>query len=146
MRATRMIAGKNVRYRGAAIVEAAIVMTLLLMITLGVLGFGYLFLRVEQITGAARHGARLACVYSNNPPALTSQVQTQVGNLLTGVGLAGTGVGIPTGVNPGTGQPVTVTVTETGLDILNLRNVNFMGASNFRNTYTASVTMAKEGP
>ena len=45
--------------RGAAAVEMAIVLPLLLMLTLGGIKYGWLFLKAQQITNAARHGARI---------------------------------------------------------------------------------------
>ena len=51
---------KNKRFRGLATVETAIVLPLLLLITFGLLEYGWLFLKMHEITNAARHGARLA--------------------------------------------------------------------------------------
>jgi Flp pilus assembly protein TadG len=48
------------RRRGTTLVEAAIVLQLLLVITLGAIEYGWLFLVMERITNAARHGARIA--------------------------------------------------------------------------------------
>jgi Flp pilus assembly protein TadG len=48
------------KYKGLAIVEMAIVLVLLLMLTLGCIHYGWLFLKAQQITNAARHGARIA--------------------------------------------------------------------------------------
>ena len=41
-------------------VEAAIVFPILLMLTLGALEYGWLFLNAQQVTNAARQGARIA--------------------------------------------------------------------------------------
>jgi len=48
------------RYRGLAIVETAIIFPILLLITLGAVHFGWLFLKAQQVTHAAREGARAA--------------------------------------------------------------------------------------
>ena len=134
---------KAVRYRGTVLVETAIVLILLLMLLLGTMGFGYLFLRAEQVTNAARHGARTAIRYG----ATEADVQNAVADCLDPVKLTYTG---PTygagGINPALGQPVTVTVESSGLDILNLRNIPIFGTELFPNDFNASVTMAKEGP
>jgi Flp pilus assembly protein TadG len=134
---------KTSRYRGIALVETALVMVLLLMFILGIMAFGWLFIRAQQITIAARNGARIAARYG----ATTSDVQTSVNNYLNSQGVVqGSGSpDIPTGINPGTGNPVTVTVKGKNLDILNLRNFPLI-VDSFPNTFTASVTMAKEGP
>jgi len=46
--------------RGAATVEMAIVLPLLLMLTLGGIRYGWLFLKAQQITNAARYATRIA--------------------------------------------------------------------------------------
>ena len=46
--------------RGAALVEFALVLPLLLVIIGGIVDFGFLFQRYEVVTNAAREGARLA--------------------------------------------------------------------------------------
>jgi len=51
---------KNQHRRGAAMVEMAIVLVLLLMLSLGVIEYGWLFLTMQRITNAARQGARVA--------------------------------------------------------------------------------------
>lgn len=50
---------KENRSRGAAAVEAALVLPILLMVTFGAIKYGWLFLKAQQITNAARHGARI---------------------------------------------------------------------------------------
>jgi len=132
---------KAVRYRGAALVETAVVILLLLMVTLGIMGFGYLFWRAQQITYVTRHGARLACVYGANP----GNVAAIINAYLDTQGVNHDPVPppiIPTDV----GDPVTVTVTGKDLDILKLRDIPIFGTGLFPDSFTASVTMAKEGP
>jgi len=46
--------------RGTTMVEAAFVLPILLILTLGTIEYGWLFLQAQQITNAARQGARLA--------------------------------------------------------------------------------------
>jgi len=60
------------------------------------------------------------------------------------VGLTYTGP-IVDDIDPGTGQPVKVTVTGTGLDILNLDEGGIFSIPDL-DDFSASVTMAKEGP
>jgi len=132
---------KAARYRGTVLVETAIVIVLLLMFLLGIIGFGLLFWRAQLITTAARHGARIAVRYG----AQVSDVETSVADYLNSQKLTYTGPLIPTGIDPGVGNPVTVTVQGTGLDPMNLRNFPLI-VSGFPDSFTASVTMAKEGP
>jgi Flp pilus assembly protein TadG len=122
------------RYRGTVLVETAIVILLLLMVTLGIMAFGYLFLRAEQITNAARQGARLACV--PNP----GDVATVIDNYLTSQHIDHEFPSIVQGTVAG--KPVfTSTVKGTNLDIMHIAGFLPIG-----DTFTASVTMAKEGP
>ncbi len=46
--------------RGAALVEFALALPLLLVVLAGIVDFGFVFQRYEVITNAAREGARLA--------------------------------------------------------------------------------------
>ena len=48
------------RQRGTTIVEAAIVLTLLMLVTLGAIEYGWMFVNLQRITNAARQGARVA--------------------------------------------------------------------------------------
>ena len=52
--------------RGAALVEFALVLPLLLVVIAGIVDFGFLFQRYEVVTNAAREGARLASLPSYN--------------------------------------------------------------------------------
>ena len=51
---------KKTRYHGTTIVEAAIIFPLLLLITLGIIEYSWLFLKAQQITNAARYATRIA--------------------------------------------------------------------------------------
>ncbi len=46
--------------RGAALVEFALALPLLLVVIAGIVDFGFVFQRYEVVTNAAREGARLA--------------------------------------------------------------------------------------
>jgi Flp pilus assembly protein TadG len=142
MKTAKITGKKTIRYRGAATVEAAIMMTLLLLFTLGTIAFGYLFLRCQEIVNAARVGARVAVRDGATP----GEVQDEVALFLTPVAMEYDGPTIPTGINPGVGNPVTVTVTGKGLNPLNIGNFLTNGRNVIPQTYTCSITMAKEGP
>jgi Flp pilus assembly protein TadG len=51
---------KGNRRRGAAAVEAALVLPILLLVSFGALQYGWVYLKAQQITNAARYGARVA--------------------------------------------------------------------------------------
>jgi Flp pilus assembly protein TadG len=108
------------RYRGAATVEAAIVIVLLLMLILGTMGFGILFLRAQEITTAARQGARLACVNG----ADSTKVTTTINAYLSSQGITNA-TGSPA-ITYGADNTVTFTVQGKGLDILYLGNNSLM--------------------
>jgi len=131
---------KAVRYRGTVLVETAIVLVLLLMLLLGTMGFGYLFLRAEQVTNAARHGARLACVAGLDD---YTPVETRIDTYLDTQKLPHNPTTIEDVSVNGTAA-VKATVYGKDLDILKLGNISFMGW--FPNDFNASVIMAKEGP
>jgi hypothetical protein len=78
---------------GMATVEAALVMSLLLMILLGVLEFGLLFMAKYAITDAAREGARYGVIYKTRndgtgtrlpPISLSPSIGQTVTAILTG--------------------------------------------------------------
>ena len=48
------------RRRGSLLVEAAIILPLLILVTFGVMEYGWMFVQYKHVTNAARHGARMA--------------------------------------------------------------------------------------
>jgi Flp pilus assembly protein TadG len=129
--------------RGTTAVEAAIVFPLLLLVTLGAIQYGWLFLKAQQITNAARAGARIAIL-----PDVTviGDVEPAISSLMTAAGMGASGYTVTvTPGNPaslGPGQAVTVRITVPGA------NIDIMGTGLLPTpaNLTAAVTMAKEGP
>jgi Flp pilus assembly protein TadG len=75
--------------RGAALVEFALALPLLLVIIAGIVDFGFLFQRYEVVTNAAREGARLGSLPSYN--GNTTLIRTHVRNYIQqGLALSGT--------------------------------------------------------
>jgi Flp pilus assembly protein TadG len=72
------------RYRGVALAEAAIVLSLLMMLTLGALEYGWLFINAQQITNAARQGARIAILPDTGA---SGRATTEINRLLRNAGL-----------------------------------------------------------
>jgi Flp pilus assembly protein TadG len=62
----RQSAGSGRGERGAALVEFALCLPLLLVIIAGIVDFGFVFQRYEVLTNAAREGARLATLPQYN--------------------------------------------------------------------------------
>lgn len=61
--------------RGAALVEFALVLPLLLIVIAGIVDFGFAFQRYEVVTNAAREGARMGVLPS---AYTTAEIQTRV--------------------------------------------------------------------
>ena len=141
MKAMKKISKKHIRYRGTSILETAFVLPILILFTLAIMGFGWLFLRVQQVTNAARHGARVAIRYG----ADEADVVEAVDGLLDPVNLTHDVPSVGPAMDPNIGEAVTVTVRGTGLDILNLNSLNMLHVP-MLDEFTMSVTMAKEGP
>ena len=73
MRSTRRIAGSD---RGAAAVEFAIVLPLLLLIVFGVIDFGRMLYSQVTLTQAAREGSRLEALNQDDVVARTQNAAT----------------------------------------------------------------------
>lgn len=111
MRVVTMISSR----RGAALVEFAIVLPLLLALVFGIIEFGFLFYNKAMLTNASREGARLGIVYNfptrTTAAAIEDRVKQYCGSNLITFG----GSKIPT-LNPpptpcvNSGDPLTVTV------------------------------------
>jgi Flp pilus assembly protein TadG len=74
------IVGSNsrLRERGAALVELALVLPLLLVVIAGIVDFGFAFQRYEVITNAAREGARLASMSGYDATFVQTRVRQYV--------------------------------------------------------------------
>ncbi|SRR6266567_6634275 len=88
----RRLPGK--RDRGAAAVEFALMLPLLLLLLFGIIDFGRALNAQVTITQAAREGARLAAL---NQPNVTGRTQASA------TGLSGVGVAIVSACPPGSG-------------------------------------------
>jgi Flp pilus assembly protein TadG len=130
--------------RGLATVEMAIVLLLLVMVTMGAIRYGWLFLKVQQITNAARQGARLAIL----PNVTPTNVTDAIGLLMDAAGMpeasSGYSVAITNGDLSSIGDPnqitvtVRITVPRANIDIMDLALLP--APTNLG----AEVTMAKE--
>jgi Flp pilus assembly protein TadG len=90
------------RTEGATAVECAIVLPFLLLLICGIIDFGNLYYQTHTVNEAAREGARIAAVGGTSQEVSTAV--KKFGNQLE------------LSMNPSTpvsGQPVTVTVTES---------------------------------
>ena len=133
---------KNKSHRGTAIVETAIVLPLLLIMSFAIIKYGWLFLKSQQITNAARQVARVAIRPGNRGPetsAMFTALMTNAG--ITGAVLTVTPAG---GVQSVEGMvTVNVVVDTEKVDILKLEG-SYLGLP-APVQLGAEVIMSKEG-
>jgi Flp pilus assembly protein TadG len=102
--------------RGAAAVEFAILLPVLMLILFGIVEFGMIMYSREVITNASREGARAGIVQATAKPT-AGAIQTVVTNYLTG-----------TGINP---SAVTINIAGAGLTAPNTLMVTVTYPYNF---------------
>jgi len=122
-------------------VEAALVFPLLLLLTMGAIEYGWLFLKAQHMTNAARQGARLAI----RPDVTNGEVLALIDRLMAEGGLADSEYVVnltpaPTAV--GTGEPLEVEIRVPSARIV-IINASFLPVPEW---LRATVTMTKEGP
>lgn len=71
-------------HRGAAAIEFALILPLLIMLVFGIIQFGVLFNRQQGLHAAAREGARIASISNTTQPEIVARVN----DTLTGVSLS----------------------------------------------------------
>ncbi len=134
---------KNKSHRGTTIVETAIVMPLLLIMSFAIFKYGWLFLKSQQITNAARQVARVAIRPGNRGPETSAMFTALMSNAgITGAVLTVTpanGVQSVEGI-----VTVNVVVDTANVDILKLEGP-WLGLP-APDQLGAEVIMSKEGP
>ncbi len=125
--------------RGVVSIEAALLFPLLLLLTFGVIEYGWVFLKSQQITNAARQGARIGA----RPDASNALVESTIASLMNDAGISGYQITMPgdiTQIPPGTAFVVEISVPYASIEL---------GGPPFvpmPDNLHASVSMAKEGP
>jgi Flp pilus assembly protein TadG len=114
MRHRAAMGGGRVRSRrGGAVLETALVMTVLIMLSFGTAEYGYFFFVKNILAGAARDGVR-AAIPSN---AINSDVNAAISTVMTAAHIASNNYTVttsPTDISTATsGAAVTVTITCT---------------------------------
>lgn len=107
---------KRFNERGAAAVEFALLLPVLMLILFGIIEFGMIMYSREVITNASREGARSGIVQATVKPTV-GEIQTMVTNYLTG-----------TGIDP---NAVTINVIGAGLTAPNILTVTVNYPYNF---------------
>ena len=127
------------RRRGAALVEMAIVMPILCLLTLGLMEYGWVFLKVSQINQAARQGVRVAV----RPDATDADVKAAIATMMTQAGIR-SGDYTPTcsAIDVAVGQAVSVRVS------VNYNKVTLTGTGlvPLPDKIQGYAVMSKEGP
>lgn len=80
----RRWSGRRTTRRGAAVVEMAVVSPLLLMMMLGMIEFGYVFMVQQIVTNGVRDACRLATL----PGVTNADVKTRFDEAISATGLA----------------------------------------------------------
>ena len=125
-----------------AIIETAIILPILLLITLGVIHFAWLFLKAHQITSVARHGARLAALEGANEGNVETEIRTLLSN--AGIKVVKLVEFLPGSVDGHDSVTVRITVEGSKVALLNFNNSILFPLLTPANLVGA-VTMVKEG-
>jgi len=125
---------KRARTGGTTLVEMAVVLPLLLMVTMGAIKYGWLFLTAQQMTNAARQAARIAVL----PDSTVVEVQTAVSTFLNNVGIHAFTVEPPLTTVAGPTVTVGIRVNSSTVDLI-------PGYLPTPPSLYVTVTMAKEG-
>ena len=121
------------------LIEAALVLMLVLLVTFGAMEYGWMFLKAQEVTNAARHGARVAV----RADATNPEVESGVDAFMAAAGITGHSITISPGTVISPGEVVTVTVTAPYADGAELLGISFLPVPA---TLQSAVSMTKEGP
>jgi Flp pilus assembly protein TadG len=123
-------------------VETALVLPVLLLLTLGMIEFGWYFLKSESVVSAARSGARVAI----RADSTTQDVVTTISSIMASTGLGDSGYATtitPADVSTATsGQHITVKIEVPYGNIALMGDIVVPASINIRSV----AVMAKEGP
>jgi Flp pilus assembly protein TadG len=138
-KATRQHRNKAMRRRrGIVAVEFALVGSLLFMILIGLIDYGWIFLKAQQLTLAARHGARAAALADSTIDTVNAAIDVVLTDAGIALGSVARNIGA-TIVDPGTAIRVELTVPTSGLTLINTNLVPMPPE------LKAAASMAKEG-
>jgi Flp pilus assembly protein TadG len=126
------------KHRGLATLEMALILPLLLVLVFGLLEYGWLFFKNQQIAAASR----TACRYGITAPATTAETVARIDTLMAQASLAGSGYSATcTPCEVGSGTFVTVRIS---VPYSNLQLTGF--PLPLPTSLVGETTMAKEGP
>lgn len=144
------------RRRGTSVVEAAIVMTLLITLTMGLLQYGWMFTKWSQVQDAARQGARVAVLPSTtSSDSISNGTTGVVDTVMSNDGMSSSGYTVTIYMtHNGTKSLINWATLQTGDIITVVVQVTYSNVQAFSvsssivpapSTLTATVSMTREG-
>jgi Flp pilus assembly protein TadG len=140
----RTITGALRQRRGSSVLEFVLVLPILIMLSFGVVDYGYFFYVKNTLQGAAEAGARAAIPSSST----NASVNTVISNMITAAGLQNSGYTVtfsPSDVStssPGTTVSVTIGLTWGNVSFKALSS-GYGGISNSK-VVSGNAVMVKE--
>ena len=131
--------------RGLVVTEAALILPLVLLLTFAVIEYAWMFLRTQQITNAARSGARVGATADATSADVLLAVQSWMDRASLGSSGYQVSIATPEDADVGaleSGQVLTVQVTVPYANITLTGMPMVPTPAQLR----SSVSMAKEGP
>ena len=125
------------KVRGAAVVELAVVLPLLLTLVFGIIEFGWIFMVRETLVNASREGCRVAVLQGSTQQDVTDQVAAS----MAGAGLSNYTVQITS--STASDPTETVKVLMPYAEVSLLAGYFFGGSTDFN--LSATTVMRKEG-
>jgi len=135
---------KHARRRGTVLVETALILPLLLLLTFGLLEYGWMFLKIQQLNSAAREGVRVGV----RADGTNAMVNAAVDAAMTLAGMSGSGYTVeitPSAEDAVAGTTLKVSVTVPYNTDDGLKLIGFPGVPLPDNLY-GEYYMMKEGP
>lgn len=130
------------RQRGTTLIEAALVLPLLILVVFGLIEYGSLYLRLQQVENVARQAARKAAT----PDATQGQVTSLISTMMTSAGLGASGYvatvtpSDPASIERGLQLSVKIEITYSNISITKVPMIPVP------TKISRTVVMAKEGP
>ena len=130
---------KTQKYKGIIILETAIVLPLLILLIFGMIQYSWIMLKSQEVTNAARVGARTAV----KPDSTTTEVTKAISDVMTKASLNDSGYKVTISpASAASGEPITVKVT---VPVSNIRLLD-LAILPMPDQLSSSTTMNKEGP
>lgn len=136
--------------RGQALVEMALVATILIFLSMGLIQYGIIYTTTIQLTNLARDGARFAAIHGTESTVETQvedyiQTRTVNGTTIRAADVPDANIAVVRPNGGSSGQPVTVTVTYDMRRKFILPVARWAGLNqSFWNAYGSSATMIIE--